>query len=163
MRPTPRLFSIALLVLLASCSREEPSAARPPITPAIDPAQKPQLTDKRRILSAEFDAAGVAASYDAHFTDGRVTRITEKRARPPAGFASGEYEYRGARLVRYAGAPMAGDGALGLELDMQGRVVEARIDGRPALPEEISAIRSRAQLLRSHALALSAARAHVAQ
>ena len=158
-----RVITLTLLALLASCSRGEPSAARPPITPAIEPAQNPHLTDKGQILSAELNAAGASTAYDAHFTEGQLTRIAEKRTRPSGGYASGEYEFRGARLVRYAGAPVDGEGALALELDMQGRVVAARIDGRSAPPEEIDAVRSRAQLLRSHALAQSATRAHVAR
>jgi hypothetical protein len=158
-----RVIVLALLALLASCSREETSTARPPITPAIEPAQNPHLTDKGVVLSAELEAAGAPARYDAHFTEGQLTRIAEKRTRASGGDASGEYEFRGARLLRYAGAPVEGDGALALELDMQGRIVEARIDGRQARPEEIDAVRSRAQLLRSHALTQSATRAHVAE
>jgi hypothetical protein len=158
-----RVIGLALLALLASCSREETSAAPPPITPAIQPAQNPHLTDKGLVLSAEIQAAGARTRYDAHFTEGQLTRIAEKRVRASGGEASGDYEFRGARLLRYAGAPLEGDGALALELDMQGRVVEARIDGRPARPEEIDAVRSRAQLLRSHALTQSATRAHVPQ
>lgn len=158
-----RAISLALLALLASCSREAPSTARPPITPAIEPAQNPHLTDKGMVLSAELEAAGAPTRYDAYFTEGQLTRVAETRARASGGDVSGDYEFRGARLVRYAGAPVEGDGALALELDMQGRVVEARIDGQPARREEIDALRARAQLLRSHALAQSATRAHVAQ
>jgi hypothetical protein len=155
--------SLALCVLAAACSREEPVTARPPITPVIEPGQNPHLTDKGRVLSAELNAGGVATSYDAYFTNGRLTRITEQRARSAGDPARGEYEFLGARLLRYRGAPPEGEGALALELDMQGRVVEARIEGRAASEKEIGEIRSRAQLLRSHALTQDAARTHVAQ
>jgi hypothetical protein len=155
-------YALALLVLGTACSRDEPAAPRPPITPAIEPAQNPHLTDKARVLSAELNAGGAATSYEAYFTNGQLTRITEQRARPAGGPARGEYEFLGARLLRYTGAPSEGDGALALELDMQGRVVAARVDGRAASQEQIGQISSRAQLLRSHALAQSAAREHVA-
>jgi hypothetical protein len=82
-------------------------------------------------LSGQINAAGIAATYAATFADGEQLRIVEQRA----DSRSGEYEFRGARLLHYSGAGAA-----------------------PA--QEISAIRERAQLLRSHALAQQTTRDH---
>jgi hypothetical protein len=155
-----RAPGLAFIAVLVGCSPEEQPAPQTPITPAIQGAQNPRFTDTDQILSAELTASGAPTSYDAHFTNGQLTRIEESRARKPEGFARGDYEFQGARLLKYTGAPLEGDGLFALELDLQGRILDARIDERAASPEEVNAVRARAQLLRSHALAQSASRAH---
>jgi hypothetical protein len=62
--------------------------------------------------------------------------------------------------LEYDGAALKSAATLKLRFDVQGSVITASADGAAASAEEIAAIRSRAQLLRSHALAQQATRTH---
>ena len=80
----------------------------------------------------------------------------QKRA--PVG--SAEYEFKGARLLRYSGAPIEPGANVELRMDVNGKVLSAMAGSQSLSPEQISKITSRAQLLRSHALAQAATRNH---
>jgi hypothetical protein len=144
-------------VLLAGCSEKPaPVAATPPPAPATTAAQ-PE-TDNANVTRAKLNAGGVAAGYSAHFDAEKLVRIDEQR-QPQGGAAlSGEYTFQGARLLHYRGAKITQPATLDLEFDMQGVLQQGR--GPDVTDEEIAAIRNRAQLLRSHALAQRASRAH---
>ena len=100
-------------------------------------------------------------TYQAYFSGQKLQRISETRARADAESAAGDYEFQGGRLLRYAGRALRSEAPLELRFDLQGQVTLASAGERSASPEEISEIRARAQLLRSHALAQRAARSHV--
>ncbi len=104
-------------------------------------------------------AGGVASRYAPRFRGESLVRIEELRGRGTQA-VQGAYAFQGARLMRYEGAPLDGAGSLLLEFDLQGKVVTARHDDAAATNEQISAIRTRAQLLRNHALAQQVSRTH---
>ena len=76
-------------------------------------------------------------------------RIAEQRG----DSRNGEYEFRGARLLHYSGSGLSNAEPIELRFDLQGALELAKSASGTVPPEEISAIRERAQLLRSHALA----------
>ena len=136
-----------ILLALSACSKEP---AAPPITPlAPAPASTPASTAVVRSMSSHINAAGIAATYDATFAQGEQLRITEQRA----DSRKGEYEFRGARLLHYSGGGLSDAEPIELRFNLQGAVELAKSASGTVPPEEISAIRERAQLLRSHALA----------
>lgn len=108
-------------------------------------------------------AGGISARYTPLFNGERLVRIEERRERANAPDALGTYAFQGARLMRYEGAPLGGSGTLLLEFDLQGKVLTARHGDAPAADEQIGAIRTRAQLLRSHAQAQHVSRTHSMQ
>src|SRR5262245_14733527 len=144
-----------LALALGACSKE--ASAPPPSTPLVTAApQAPQTTVDARTLSSHINAAGIAATYEATFAEEQQLRIAEQRA----GSRNGEYEFRGARLLHYSGAGLSSPGPIELRFDLQG-VMTLSQTGTGAVPaEEVSAIRERAQLLRSHALAQQTTRDH---
>jgi hypothetical protein len=158
---------VLTLSLFAGCSKQDPAAAlsamqtkqpAPPsrheeVMPEKDPADG-------SLLTAKLDAAGIPAKYTAHFDGDKLTRIDEVRN---ADGRQGEYEFYGARLVKYSGVATASAANLLIEFDMQGTVASAQADPSPMAHSEINAIRERAQLLRSHALAQRDTRTHQAQ
>jgi len=161
--------SVALLTLslFAGCSRQESSDAlsamqtkqpAPPsrheeVMPEKDPADG-------SLLTAKLDAVGIPVKYTAHFDGDKLTRIDEVRN---ADGRHGEYDFYGARLVKYSGAATASAATLLIEFDMQGAVESAQADPSPMAHSEINAIRERGQLLRSHALAQRETRTHRAE
>ena len=111
----------------------------------------------RATLSSRINAAGIAATYEATFEEGERVRIAEQRA----DSRNGEYEFRGARLLHYSGGGLSSADAIELRFDLQGALTAREVGrGGTVPPEEISAIRERAQLLRSHALAQKTTRDH---
>ncbi|MET0499305.1 MAG: hypothetical protein ABW106_13655 [Steroidobacteraceae bacterium] len=108
-------------------------------------------------LSAKLTAAGIAVKYRAHFDGSKLARIEETRT---ADNRHGEYEFYGARLVKYSGAAFSSAATLLLEFDMQGAVKLAQATPAPLDESEIATVRQRASLLRSHALAQRSTRAH---
>lgn len=141
-----------ILLALGACSKEP---APPRSTPlAIAPAKT--ATAGAATLSGRLNAAGVAAKYDATFTDGEQLRIVEQRD----DSRTGEYEFRGARLLHYSGGGLSSAEPLELRFNLQGAVELAQSAAGTVSPEEISAIRERAQLLRSHALAQKTSHNH---
>jgi hypothetical protein len=158
--------AVLALSLFAGCSKQEPAEAlsamqtkqpAPPsrheeVMPEKDPADG-------SLLTAKLDAAGIPAKYTAHFDGDKLTRIDEVRN---ADGRQGEYEFYGARLVKYSGVATASAATLLIEFDMQGTVASAQADPSPMAHSEINAIRERGQLLRSHALAQRDTRIHQA-
>jgi hypothetical protein len=159
------LIVVVLTGLVAACfRREEPAPSRSPtggITPNLQSQDEPRSTSEDT-LSAQLTAAGVPTMYRASFKDGQLALIVETRSAVSSA-AKGEYEFESGRLLRYSGQALQGAPQLELAFDLQGRVTRARSDDREARADEISAIRSRAQLLRSHALAQRATRLHTMQ
>jgi hypothetical protein len=143
-----------ILLALGACSKEPAPAQSTPLAPANTPTQA--ATTDAHTLSSRISAAGIAAKYDATFEDGERLRIVEQRADSRAG----EYEFRGARLLHYSGAGLSTADPIELRFDMQGALQLAKAGAGSVPPQEISAIRERAQLLRSHALAQKTSRDH---
>lgn len=163
-RPPGVALLIALSACSSACSREHPAdqpQSSAPITPELSSQDPPRAQEHGAhfTLNAELNAVGVPSRYKAHFAQKQLTRIDESRARD-GKIDLGVYEFYGARLLRYEGVGLTRPTRVRLELDVQGRVTTALADGAPASAEEISAIRARGQLLRSHALAQRATRSH---
>jgi hypothetical protein len=136
-----------ILLALGACSKQPSSPQSTPLAPPIAPAKS--TTANAPTLSGHLNAAGITAKYDATFADGEQLRIVEQRA----DSRSGEYEFRGARLLHYAGNGLSSGESIEVRFNLQGAVELAKSSAGAVAPEEISAIRERAQLLRSHALA----------
>lgn len=151
-----------MCVGLPGCgNREAPPThdGQPPLIQQPLPAA-PQRTET---VSGELTAGGIPASYRALFAEDQLTRISETRNtnRPRDGAAyDAQYEFKGARLLQYTGASLSGADRIDLEFDVQGALVAARGNSENVSQEQISAIRTRAQTLRSHALARRAVQAH---
>jgi hypothetical protein len=138
-----------ILLALVACSKDPPAA--PPNAPLVAATtQAPDTaTAGASTLSSQLNAAGIPATYAATFGADQHLRIAERRA----DSRHGEYEFRGARLLRYAGSGLASADAIELRFDMSGVVTLSKSGAGAAPAAEVSAIRERAQLLRSHALA----------
>jgi hypothetical protein len=136
-----------ILLALGACSKEPAPPQSTPLAPTIAPAKS--ATANAPTLSGQLNAAGIAAKYDATFADGEQLRIVEQRA----DSRTGEYQFRGARLLHYSGSGLKSADSIELRFNLQGAVESAQGATGAVSPEEISAIRERAQLLRSHALA----------
>ena len=143
-----------ILLALGACSKEPAPPQSTPLAPAIAPAKT--ATVNAPTLSGQLNAAGIATKYNATFADAEQLRILEQRA----DSRTGEYEFRGARLLRYSGSAMSSADSIELRFNLQGAVELANSSSGAVAPEEISAIRERAQLLRSHALAQKANHTH---
>jgi hypothetical protein len=104
------------------------------------------------------NAGGVSASYAAHFDNEKLVRIEEERRAQGGAMLTGEYTYQGARLLNYRGAKPTAPASLNLEFDMQGALRSGQ--GPDVTEDDVAAIRNRAQLLRSHALAQRSSRGH---
>jgi hypothetical protein len=108
-------------------------------------------------LTAKLAAAGIPTKYTAHFEADKLVRIDETRQLDQR---RGSYQFYGARLVKYSGAAVGSPQTLELEFDLQGALKSEQANSGTAAATELSAIRERAQLLRSHALAQRSTRAH---
>lgn len=160
---------IAITILLVSgCSQKQPSAPPAPpsssTNPAAATAQDQGVTSDvagpgEQKLVAHVAAGGLPTQYTAYFEQEKLTRLEETR---DADQRRGSYEFYGARLVRYSGAAVDSGASVTFELSMQGAVESSSSDDNKATDAAISALRDRAQLLRSHALAQRAAHAHTA-
>jgi hypothetical protein len=144
---------IAFAAAATGCSKQ-PVQQTPLVTSAAQQSAPPEPPSPATI-TATIDAAGLTASYEASFDRDKLERIVEKRE---AG--SAEYEFKGARLLRYSGASLHGPEPVELRMDVNGKVLSATAGSGPLSQEQISEITSRAQLLRSHALAQAAVRSH---
>jgi hypothetical protein len=146
-----------ILLALGACSKE-PSASPPSSTPLVAAVpQSPRASEDAHTLSSHINAAGVAATYEATFGAQEQLRIAEQRA----DSRNGEYEFRGARLLRYSGAGLSSPGMIELRFDLQGALTLSKAGAGAVAAEEVSALRERAQLLRSHALAQRMTREHL--
>jgi hypothetical protein len=154
---TCRSLQTGLIALaLGACSKEPPTPA-PPSTPLVTaPAPVAEPAAQANTLSSRINAAGIAATYEATFGAQEQLRIAEQR--PDS--RKGEYEFRGARLLHYSGSGLSSAEPIELGFDLQGATTVSKAGSGPVPAAEVSAIRERAQLLRSHALAQKASRDH---
>lgn len=155
--PSQKIFLVAALLALAGCSKESAAPATPLVEQAAVDPPAAQLEEFRGSLAP----GGIAATYNATFSGNQIKAIAESR-RPsetePA--QTGEYEFYGARLIKYQGAALHSAQNIELQFDVQGKLLVARAGEKTVSAEEISAIRDRAQSLRSHAVAQRAVRGH---
>jgi hypothetical protein len=153
---TCRSLQTGLIALaLGACSKEPTTP--PPSTPLVTaPAPAPQAAAHADTLSSHINAAGIAATYEATFGAQEQLRIAEQRS----DSRNGEYEFRGARLLHYSGSGLSSAEPIELGFDLQGVMTLSKAGSGPVAPAEVSAIRERAQLLRSHALAQKTSRDH---
>ena len=147
---TKKIFVVAVLFIVAACSKE---SATP--TAATTPLVEQRAADTQPIarideLRGKFAPGGIAASYRATFSNGLIQSLEETRE---SNAQTAVYEFHGARLMKYQGAALSSAEQVELEFDQQGKVLVNRAGEKQLSPEEISAIRDRAQSLRSHALA----------
>ena len=152
-----RLATAIAASLLASACSKEPAPSPTPSTPlveqrAADPLQKPTAE-----FRGSFAPGGIAATYRARFSEGKIQSLEETRT---ATSQTGTYEFLGARLMKYHGTALKSDDVIELEFDEQGKVLKARAGDKEASAEEITAIRDRAQSLRSHAVSQYAVKGH---
>jgi hypothetical protein len=112
------------------------------------------------VIKAALPLGNVAATYRASFEAGQLKRIAEERKPEGAAARRGKYVFYGARLIEYSGAALQSDATLELHFDMQGGLVSAAGSAGKPDDAELSALRNRAQLLRSHALARKSTRGH---
>ena len=138
-------ITAAMALAAASCSKQQPAAPTAQ-TPLVQ--QDPALLGATEVRG-KTNAGGIETSYRAYFHDGDLERISEARG---GNSDAANYEFYGARLTKYRGVGLTSAANVELELDLQGKVVRARSGSSDASADEIAAIRSRAQLLRSHAL-----------
>jgi hypothetical protein len=144
-----------ILLALGACSKEPTTPQSAPLTPAI--TQTNEVAASGRTLGGHINAAGMEATYEATFEDAQRMRIAELRA----DSHKGDYELRGARLLSYTGNGLLSADTIELRFSLQGVLELAKSgSGAAVSQEEISAVRERAQLLRSHALAQKTTRDH---
>jgi hypothetical protein len=154
--PRPTLLSVTLVAALAACSEgSTPQSVREsaPSLTTLSP-----LEAEPGALHAKWNAGGIPAEYVAHFEANQLARINEQRQPVNVAPVRSEYTYKGARLLSYRGAKLSDAAQLDLHFDMQGVLQSGQ--GVNVSEEEIAAIRNRAQLLRSHALAQRATKMH---
>jgi len=156
-RQTALVAGLGLIALLPACS-ERHSQPPPPAAPATQAAEN-QKAESPDVVRATVTAAGIRAQYTAYFDDDQLDRIVESRE--PTG--DGEYVFYGARLTQYKGAALNSPAHIELTFDMQSGVTKRSSDPTALTDMEIGAIRNRAELLRSLALARRSTRSHVAE
>jgi hypothetical protein len=156
------LPAIATMLLLSGCS-ERHSAQAPSTAPtsvATQPESPSTVEDPGNVVKGAFAPGGLATTYEAHFQGNQLQRINEQRKTADGAAAGGEYGFYGARLMQYQGVALQSDARLELKFDMQGSVTAANSSAGKVSDEEISGIRNRAQMLRSHAVARRGTQGH---
>jgi hypothetical protein len=148
------LTATLLLTLLAACSDRSPQTGHEP-----SPQTKlPPLEAEPGALHAKLNAGGIPAEYVAHFEAEQLARIDEQRQPLNVASLRSAYTFKGARLLSYRGAKLSDAAQIDLQFDLQGALQSGQ--GPNVTDAEIAAIRNRAQLLRSHALAQRATKLH---
>jgi hypothetical protein len=161
-QPMHRIVVMLAVALSASCSKQPPPDAATPVhdaplvTAPSAPASAPAQT-----LKGELTTGGTSVSYEASFAGGQLARISEIRGTPDPA-RNGEYDFYGARLLHYKGAALSDGAAIELEFNMNGALTATHA-ARAVTAEEVAAIRTRADLLRNHALAQQSVRSHRTQ
>jgi hypothetical protein len=174
MRPNSRTATALMMLCLSSACKQQhsqpssetstPESAAQPHSASAFPATVPpddavpvvaQATSDR-VITVRAVIANLPTDYAASFAAERLRSIAETRT-VGARRAQGRYEFYGARLTRYAGEQLHSTGTVQLEFDLQGALI-SQLPASSA--QEVEAIKSRSQLLRSHALAQQATRAH---
>ena len=144
-----------ILLVLGACSKQAPAPTpETPLVAAAPQTQKPFVAAET--ISNRINAAGIAATYEATFTAEQQVRIVEQRA----DSRNGTYDFHGARLLHYSGSGLSTADPIELRFDLQGALTLSKAGAGAVPAEEVSAIRERAQLLRSHALAQRSSRDH---
>lgn len=149
------LFCAALIVW--GCSEKHDAPPHAPQAAAIEAASAPSDPNTTR---AKLNALGIPTDYAARFDAEKLVSIEEQRQPPGGAAVAGEYFFEGARLIRYRGAKVSQPASLDLVFDMQGALQSGA--GPDVTEDDIVAIRDRAQLLRSHAVARRSSRGHSA-
>ncbi len=152
-RKTSVPLCLAILLASGGCSKSDESSDRAPLVTAA-----PDIAAKRPAI--ETQAGGIPTSYTPYFRDEQLVRISEQRTLANGLSALGDYHYHGARLLRYEGTAFEDADPLTLEFSLQGVLTRAHKGTGQAPESEISQARTRAQLLRSHALAQRATKGH---
>ena len=157
------MIAFAAITMVAACTeRDTGDRQATPATAAAaiaEPSASELPPASGDTLEAKMTAAGIPTVYRARFDKGQLTSISERRGAGQAG----EYQFYGARVTRYVGAPLGEGPNIDIEFDLQGAVVSARpVSGAWAQvrAEEVSSISSRGQLLRSHALTQRSVKEH---
>jgi hypothetical protein len=148
-----------MLVFVVGCSEEaserpRQSADNPPLVTA------PAPSEHAATAPIHTEAGGIPATYVPYYQDGSLARIAEER-QASGETHPGQYEFHGARLTRYSGTSLQGQGPVELEFNLQGALIASRGASGSVSDDEVAAVRSRANLLRSHALAQKTTRTHV--
>ncbi len=149
-------LTAAAVFIVAACSKE-PGLPITPTTPLVEQSAADPEAARIEEFDGKFAPGGIAASYRATFSDGQIKSLEETRE-PTA--QTGAYEFLGARLMKYQGAALRSAERIELQFDQQGKILVNRAGDKAASAEEISAIRDRAQSLRSHAVAHHDVRGH---
>lgn len=157
-RQTALISSLGLIALLSACSQRHSQTPPPAALPATQAAEN-KNTESPNTLRATVTAAGIPTQYTAYFDSGQLDRIVESRE--PVG--DGEYVFHGARLTQYQGAALSSPSHIELTFDMQSGVATRGGDLAALTDAEIGAIRNRAELLRSLALARRSTQSHAAE
>lgn len=145
---------VSMLILMAGCSKQPPAPS--PATPLVE-QRAADTAPASNEFRGSFAPGGIAATYRASFDDGKIKSLEETRT---ATSQVGTYEFLGARLMKYRGAALGSTDFIELEFDQQGKVLTARAGDEEVGADEITAIRDRAQSLRSHAIALYDVQGH---
>jgi hypothetical protein len=142
--------------LIAAASLAACSKAPSPQERHVSAAPSISLPDaSANVLRVKQPIGGIETEYAAIFESDRLVRIVEQRQLEAT--LGSEYEFMGARLLRYRGAKLREPVAVDLEFDAQGALLSKEPE---VADDELREIRSRAQLLRSHALARRATMHH---
>ena len=157
MRTPPSLAGLCCTLLLTACSQRAADAPRSATEAESHATAQPNTERHDLVRRAKLTASGVAAQYSVHFDAERLVRIDEQRRTATGALLQSEYTYQGARLLHYRGSKLIEPTPIDLQFDVQGVLLSQQGDVSDA---ELDAIRARAQLLRSHALAQRASRAH---
>lgn len=157
-RQTALISSLGLIALLSACSERPPQPPPPTAPPATQIAEN-KNSESPDAVRATVTAAGVRTQYTAYFDNGQLDRIVENRE--PRG--DGEYVFHGARLAQYKGAALSSPAHIELTFDMQSGVATRGGDLAALTDAQIGAIRNRAELLRSLALARRSTQSHTAE
>lgn len=142
-----------------STARADSASAVPGAIPPVDArgsVARATGPSTDRVITVRAVIANLPTEYSASFATNQLRVIAETRE---AGGrrAPGRYEFYGARLTRYSGERLLAAGTAQLEFDLQGVLLS-----RPTelSSSDVEAIKTRGQLLRSHALAQQATRTH---
>lgn len=152
----PRIVEV-LVVPIGSAAAQGAEGGRS--SPAAEPA-----------IEGTLATGDVTAKYSAQFAGGHLVSIQEDRDLGSLGKAGAEYQFKEGRLLRYIelGTRATPGSQQQIELDLAfddtGEILAARksVNDTASKPDlaDIDAARNRAELLRSHALALKASREH---
>ena len=145
----PAAVLLVATLMLGACSERQPTAP-----------DTPWLPESGDIVRAEVTLGGVLTSYSAYFETDQLRRITEIRKPAPGSTDkehTGEYVFNGARLTQYQGIAIGSPRHIQLTLDMRGVLTNSSGDIDDS---ELAAVRNRAQLLRSLALAKRGTQSH---